>query len=185
MERALLESALFAHVPADEIRKAISKHNEFRGDDGNFIADVSNGEKVGPFIWPWMAAEYDVTCAICHCQFMWHNRWNKMDLGHFCQKAIPRHKPIALKTERFRSVLTPLCDVCRFPLFKAGCSNFEITEDKYILGLCSLVKDRRVRKRIEEWADTKLRIDPLSTPAEANEDGHLVLRWIDGKVVVF
>jgi hypothetical protein len=175
MERALLECALFAHVSADEISLALSEERNATNQFGVSIGAACSGDQAGPMMWPYMAQTYGVTCAICRARFSWQFGWAAHDLGHFCQLAIPRHKPIALRTDNRFVVMVPLCHECRFPLIKAGCSKGEISDGTYIAGLAALAADKRLLRRVEDNGHAGLRIDPLSTPDGADDNGNL---WV-------
>lgn len=177
MERALLESALFAHLTIDDIRAAMDVADVWVSEYGSTLGLVRSPDDLyGPHIWGWMADKHDVTCAICHRQFMWSSN-SRMDLGHFAQRAIPRHKPMALKITHpdRRQVLTPFCQDCALVLFKANCSRYMCTDDFFALGLSELLRSKSVKERVKEWAGQKLRIHPASKPDGADASGNLFI----------
>ena len=176
MERALLESALFAHLSVDDIRSAMDSADKWVNVDGRWTGWTrSDDDRFGPCIWGWMADKHDVTCAICHRQFMWTGDHRHLDLGHFAQLALPRHKPVAFIFGQRREALTPFCRDCASVIAKAGTTFGYINEGQFMLGLSELLRSRDVKERVKEWAGQKLRIHPTSKPDGADDNGNLFI----------
>jgi hypothetical protein len=176
MERALLESALFAHLSVADLRSAMSQASEWIGLDGKWRGQTrSDDDRFGPCIWGWMADHHHVTCAICHRQFMWTGSERHLDLGHFSQLALPRHKPVAFIYGERREALTPFCRDCGSVIGKAGTTFRHVNEAQFMLGLSELLRSREVKERVKEFSGQKLRIHPTSAPEGADENGNLFI----------